>query len=105
MENTTNLSKRIKQLIDYKGITLNKFSIQVGASNSYFNKVLKENSSIGSDRIERILRVFPEVNAEWLLTGQGEMLKNESEKQEENSSDKELIEMQKKLLKSQSEQI
>lgn len=77
MENITNLSERIRQFIDYKGFSVNKFSISVGASNSYFNKILKDNNSIGSDRIEKILRTYPEINPEWLLLGSGSMLKND----------------------------
>lgn len=76
MENFTNLSDRIRQFIDYKDISINKFSTSVGASNSYFNKILKDNNSIGSDRIEKILRTYPEINPEWLLTGEGDMLRN-----------------------------
>lgn len=78
MENFTNLSERIKQIIDYKKVSINKFSTILGASNSYFNKILRDNNSIGSDKLEKILRTFPEINAEWLLTGQGSMLKEQN---------------------------
>ena len=76
LENFTKLSERIKQIIDYKGISINKFSALVGTSNSYFNKILRDNNSIGSDKIEKILRVFPEISAKWLILGEGGMLKN-----------------------------
>lgn len=76
MENFTNLSDRIRQVIDYKGISINKFSIQIGVSNSYFNKILRDNNSVGSDKIEKILREYPEISPEWLILGSGEMLKN-----------------------------
>jgi len=76
MENNTILSERIKKIIDYKGLTINKFSESVEASNSYFNKVLKNNTSIGSDRLEKIIRTYPDISPEWLLTGEGEMIKN-----------------------------
>jgi len=75
LENFTSISDRIRQIIDYKGVSVNKFSDLIGASNSYFNKVLKNNTSVGSDRIEKILREIPEINPEWLLTGRGNMLK------------------------------
>lgn len=76
MENFTNLSDRIRQIIDYKGISINKFSLQIGVSNSYFNKILRDNNSVGSDKIEKILREYPEINPEWLILGSGEMFKN-----------------------------
>jgi hypothetical protein len=42
MENNTNISDRILQLIDNKNIKLNKLNVLVGASSSYFNKLVLE---------------------------------------------------------------
>lgn len=75
MENFTKTADRIKEFIDYKKVSVNKFSKTVGASNSYFNKLFKNKSSIGSDRLTRILNEYQDLNSEWLLTGEGEMLK------------------------------
>jgi transcriptional regulator with XRE-family HTH domain len=75
MENNTNISERILQLIDNKNITLNKLNVLVGASSSYFNKLVKNNLNIGSDFLNKILKHFPDVDPEWLLTGKGEMLR------------------------------
>ncbi len=77
MENNTNIYERIKQLIDYKGVTINKFSTLIGTSNSYWNKILKGNTNIGVDKIEKILRTFDDINPEWLITGKGEMLRKD----------------------------
>ncbi|CEN51816.1 conserved hypothetical protein [Capnocytophaga canimorsus] len=41
MENFTNLSDRLRLFIEYKGISINKFSASVDASNSYFNKIFE----------------------------------------------------------------
>lgn len=45
--------------------------------------ILTQNNGISEDNITRFLAYYPEVNAEWLLTGQGDMLKTKctSEKQ------------------------
>lgn len=37
--------------------------------------VLSQNNGISEENLARFLACFPEVNAEWLLTGKGEMLK------------------------------
>jgi len=79
--NFTNTVSRLKEYVDYKGISINKFSISVGASNSYFNKAFQQNTSIGSNRIESILRTYPDLNAHWLLTGKGQMIIEEKEMQ------------------------
>lgn len=70
--------KRIKQYIDYKGITNQNFEKQIGFSNGAFASQLKNNRTIGVDKLENILIAFPELNPEWLLTGNGEMIKTKS---------------------------
>ncbi len=74
MENITNISDRIKQFIDYKGFNMNNFSKSIGASNSYFNKVIKNRGSIGSDKLTKIFDAYPELNPAWLFSGEGEMV-------------------------------
>ena len=69
---------RIKLFLAAKGLSMNKFSEAVGTSNSYFNKMIRNRASVGSDVIENILLSYPELNATWLLTGKGSMLVDES---------------------------
>lgn len=75
-----NTLKRIKQYIDYKGITNQNFEKLIGFSNGAFASQLKNNRTIGVDKLENILIAFPELNPEWLLTGNGEMIKTKSKK-------------------------
>lgn len=65
--------KRIKEYIDSKGITVYAFEKQVGISNASFAHQLKKNGAVGSDKLENILNTFPDLSAEWLLRGVGEM--------------------------------
>ena len=71
--------ERIKEYIDQKGISIAAFERSVGMSNASFSKSLKNNGSIGSDKIENILSVYAELSPEWLFTGEGNMLKSESD--------------------------
>lgn len=66
--------KRIKQFIDYKGLTIRGFEMTVGFSNGAFASQLKNGKTIGVDKLENILNTYPEINANWLLTGNGKML-------------------------------
>lgn len=68
---------RIKQYIDTKGISIAAFEKSVGMSNASFSKSLKNNGAIGTDKLENILSVYSDISPEWLLTGQGDMLKEE----------------------------
>lgn len=66
--------ERIKQFIDYKGLNISAFEKSVGMSNASFGKSLKNKGAIGTDKLENILRTYPELSPAWLLTGRGEML-------------------------------
>lgn len=69
---------RIKEFIDFKRLTISSFERIVGFSNGSFASQYKNNKSIGSDKIENILKVYPEINPVWLLTGEGSMIKEET---------------------------
>lgn len=68
--------ERIKAYIDYKGIKVAPFEKSIGMSNASFGKSLKNNGSIGTDKLENILSVYSDINPTWLLTGEGSMLKS-----------------------------
>lgn len=65
---------RIAQIIDYKGINKSKFYKETGLSNGFLDKV----KDIGASKIEQILSVYSEISPEWLITGNGPMLRKRS---------------------------
>lgn len=71
MTNFSTQKERILQFIEYKGISKNKFYIESGISNG----VLDKKSGLSMDTVEKFYSTFPEINPEWLLTGNGAMLK------------------------------
>lgn len=72
-----NTLSRIKEYIDFKGINNASFEKEVGMSNGSFASQLKNNKTIGVDKLENILKKYPEISPDWLLTGKGSMLKEE----------------------------
>ncbi len=66
--------KRIKKYIDFKGVNTRRFEESIGFSNGAFASQYKHNRSIGVDKVEKILQVYPDLNPVWLLTGVGNML-------------------------------
>lgn len=73
MENT--VKQRLIDFIKFKNLSQGKFEKEICVSNGFVNNISK---SIGADKLQRILNKFPELNPEWLLTGEGEMLKIEN---------------------------
>lgn len=66
------IKERIEIFIEHQGIRRSVFEKSCGLSNGY-TRNLKENPS--ATKIEDILNAYPELNRVWLLSGDGEMLK------------------------------
>jgi len=66
---------RMREYLDYKGISKYKFCNDLGFS----NKFLDNSSNMGTDKACKILHHYPEINSEWLLTGNGAMLKENND--------------------------
>lgn len=62
---------RIYQLIDAKKIGVREFTDAIGVSESYIRNISK---SISAEKLMRISQLFPDLNPDWLLTGEGSML-------------------------------
>lgn len=67
-----NVADRLKEYIAYKRLTNAEFERSISASNGYINSIRR---SIGVDKLEQIEQNYPELNTQWLLKGEGEMLK------------------------------
>jgi len=67
-------TERVREYLDFKGITKYKFCNDLGFS----NKFLDNSSNMGTDKACKILHHYPDMNSEWLLTGRGSMLKQEN---------------------------
>lgn len=67
---------RVKQYIDEKGFNNSSFEKKNNLSNGYIGTQVKRNADLGESILNRILDNCLDLNAEWLLTGKGRMLKN-----------------------------
>lgn len=65
------LNGRINEFIVSKGLSVAEFERICGLSNGYVRKV---KDSLGKRGLSDILRNFPDLNKDWLLTGEGKML-------------------------------
>ncbi len=65
---------RLDKYMKYKGLNDNKLTVETGISNGIIGKARKR-GSLSQDNISKILRKYSDIDANWLLTGTGEMLK------------------------------
>lgn len=68
------VKKRLTDFVKSKGLTVQKFEALCRLSNGYVSSIRK---GIGTNKLEIILKEFPDLNRDWLLYGEGDMLKSE----------------------------
>ena len=68
--NDNTIKHRLLQFLKASKISQKKFELGIDVSNGYVNNLKK---NIGADKIHRIHSAYPELNIDWLLTGDGEM--------------------------------
>lgn len=71
------IKDRIIEIIESQNISKREFCRKIGVSHTYLNT----DSEVGSSKLEIIISEYPNISAEWLLTGKGEMFKSEEKKE------------------------
>lgn len=66
-----NTKERLLKFVEETGITIAEFERKCSLSNGYIRKL---KGSVGSDKIEDIIKAYPQLNRIWLLSGEGQML-------------------------------
>lgn len=65
---------RIKEIIDYSGLSARAFAIKCGLKDNTFSNQLNGVRDVSLNTVTSILLTFESISAEWLLRGKGEML-------------------------------
>jgi uncharacterized protein YhaN len=68
--------KRLDEYMKHSNLNDNKITVETGIANALIGKARKR-GSLSQDNISKILYRYSNLNARWLLTGDGEMLKQE----------------------------
>lgn len=82
IENQT-IKDRLKAIIAHYNLNARQFEKSIGVSNGYINSIKTE---IGSEKIKKILEVYPEINEHWLITGESSMITKDSQVVIQNNS-------------------
>lgn len=73
MENP--IIQRIKLILEEKNLSENAFSLYCDISRAALNTAINRNTDLKFSTIAKILAAFPDVSAEWLMRGEGEMIR------------------------------
>ncbi|TDS50720.1 S24 family peptidase [Myroides indicus] len=78
---------KLKQYLEHKEIAISYAEKEIGVSNGTLSKPFKNNTTIKTDTLEKFLNKYSDINPEWLLTGKGEMLKDNYQNTASNTAD------------------
>jgi len=82
----TTINQRIKNVIDDSGLTINSFSKKIGIAQTSLRDCIVKNAEPKFSTLDKIIKAVPLINPEWLLTGNGNMKKNEGDFPVDNNS-------------------
>lgn len=74
--NQSDIKNRLKAIISEKGHTVNSFSKETGLSQRTLSRQINEGTSVGYDVISIIAKKYPDISLNWLITGEGSMIKD-----------------------------
>lgn len=72
---------RIEKVIQVVGLTSGQFAQEIGIQTSTLSHILNERNKPSLDVMKKILNRYPNINAEWLILGQGSIQKKEFQSQ------------------------
>lgn len=83
MENV--VYQRVNEVLSNKQVSVNALSKLAGMAQTTLNTQLRGERALSVLVVVKILEIFPDISAEWLLRGEGEMYRDNSEQKKEIS--------------------
>jgi len=81
------MNRRLQQILDLENITPAKLAEKIGVQPSGISHILSGRNKPSYDFINKLLLHFPNISAEWLITGKGKPYKNQSINSDQNEDE------------------
>lgn len=92
------VSERIVEMMDNLKISKIELSRQLDVTHSTVSNWVRSGGNVRSDLLEKLLEIYPNLSAEWLLRGKGKMFDTPKKPcKEQLEAEKEKIQLLKKL--------
>jgi transcriptional regulator with XRE-family HTH domain len=78
-----NMIERILEILKIKNLSPAQFADLIGVQRSSISHLISGRNKPSLEFIQRILRTFPEINTEWLLSGKGSPANEENKMNDE----------------------
>ena len=76
MENL--ITQRVREFLSCNSISINSLAKQINVAQATLNPQLRGDRTLAANIVVKILEAFPDISAEWLLRGEGEMYRSNS---------------------------
>lgn len=80
-----NINDRFTKILQYSGFSASEFADEIDVQRSSISHILSGRNKPSLEFIVKIKNRFPEINWDWIILGNGEMLKNETPSTSENN--------------------
>lgn len=67
---------RIRKIIEYEQLNASQFSKKVNINTAVLSHILNGRNNVSLDVVMKIIENCPNINLEWLMTGNGDMIKD-----------------------------
>ena len=71
--NTLKMNKRFQKWLDYNDINSNKLAEKINVSRATISHIISGRNKPSVDFLHKILKKYPDLNLNWLVTGAGSM--------------------------------
>ena len=82
------MNDRLQQFLTAENINQAQFADSIGVARASVSHILAGRNKPGYDFIQNMLKRYPDLNVEWLLTGQGKMYKSRTKEQKASAQAK-----------------
>lgn len=69
------MTERLQKIMDYAGVSPNKFAAILGIQRSSISHMMSGRNNPSLTVVQKILKSYPDISSDWLLFGEGNMLK------------------------------
>ena len=76
MENL--ITQRVREFLSCNSISINSLAKQINVAQATLNPQLRGDRTLAANIVVKILEAFPDISAEWLLRGEGEIYRSNS---------------------------
>ena len=85
------MNERIIKILENEGLTAAKFADRIGVQRSSISHIISGRNKPSFDFIAKTIESFPEINAEWLINGKGNIYKEDKIVKNEIIKERELF--------------